>query len=253
MYTKGKIYLVGDGILDNFFWLDNRDNDLSDELCKKGFDVNNLASDKMKLSNLKDGIVPDADKIMIRTYPYQLDSNNKLFPLSIIKKDISDDNNMAVLSIGGNNLNDKIVKLLLGVDYYINSILTKTFEDEFEEILISLKNTCPKIILISVYLPYLGEGSIYNVYLKYSKLVIGKWNNFLQKLAVKHDIPILDLHDTVDPYNRTHYGKVNIYPSNISSKCVAHCIDFIFDHYGGFKIYSCPKCNISRMIIRRHY
>lgn len=252
MDTKGKIYLVGDGILDNFFWLEDRENDLSDELCKKGFDVTNLASDKMKLANFRDGIIPEADKIASRSYPYQLD-NNKLFPLTIIGKELPDNNNMAVLSIGGNNLNDKIIKLLLGVDYYINSVLTKEFEEQFEQVILSLKTVCPKIVLISVYLPYLGEGSIYNVYLKYSKLVIDKWNQFLQKLAKKYNIPILDLYDTVDPYNRTHYGKVNIYPSNISSKCIADTIDFIFDNYAGFKIYSCPKCNISQMIIRRHY
>ncbi len=74
-----------------------------------------------------------------------------------------------------------------------------------------------------------------------------KWNEFIFLIAKKYDIPVLDLNKTLNNKDRSHYGTNDTRPSNISSKCVAKCIKYIYTHYDGYNIYFSPECNLSKI------
>ncbi len=76
-----------------------------------------------------------------------------------------------------------------------------------------------------------------------------KWHDILYKIARKYNIPILNLNKTFDVSNRSHYGTIDIHPSNISNKCIAKCITYIPSHYDGYHIYYATNCDSSKIKI----
>ena len=52
------IHLLGDGILDNHLYLENKAQDLKKELSDIGFTVNNYAVDKTKVGDVIGGVPP---------------------------------------------------------------------------------------------------------------------------------------------------------------------------------------------------
>lgn len=256
------VYFIGDAILDNYHHLNDKGRDLKKEVSELGFTVHNYAVDGTKVSDIIDGIIPHKQYRESRTYPYLTDKDGKLKPLSLLANHANinksfpsaygtslhfgnADNNesLAVISMGGNNLREKFAHLLLGVESYMKAVVTPEFTRDYERVIQSVRSSCPKIILISVYLPYLGPGSSYAKYHKFSHATTTAWMKFLYAIAKKHNIPVLDLSRTFDVNNRAHYGAIETHPSNISSKCIAECIAHIHDNYNGHKIYYAPACN----------
>ena len=199
-----------------------------------------------------------------RSYTYPTDADGKMYPIKLIESqstanksfasvygssnDQNSQNKMTVLSIGGNDIKDKVVTMLLGgVDGLMTSVVNQEFVNEYETVIRNLKRTTGKIVLVSIYLPYLGPGSSYAMFAGQAKPVMKRWHSFLHKLAAKHNIPILDLSKTLDPYNRSHYGTDIIYLSNTSSSCVAKCIQYIYDNYDGYHIYYAPDCSVKNI------
>src|SRR3972149_8251596 len=168
----GTIFLLGDAVLDSHYWLTNKELDLRGELTRLGFSVKNYATEDARLQSMSRGIVP-ADKYRkSRSYPYDIDSEGKIHPLRLLVQNSkmggsftpvygrinsSESGDMAVLSIGGNNIKDNVVKILLGVDRYIKSILTSEFVAEYESVIQQIKNNCDHMVLISIYFPRYGK------------------------------------------------------------------------------------------------
>lgn len=252
------IYLIGDGILDNFKYLDDKNLDLCKEISNLGYEVHNYAKEEMKVIDVLNGYKLENSQSKLRSYQYQIDSkDSKLYPLKLIQNNkkttstfnsvyTNDNNNdnIAVISIGGNDVNERFFNIVMGVDYFMNAILTPEFQANYEKIIESVNINCKKKILISMYLPFLGEGSSYGKYASYSVCIMDKWNNFIYSLAKKYDIPVLDLNKTLNNKNRSHYSKINdTRLSNVSSKCIAKCIKYIHKHYEGYSIYYSMDCN----------
>ncbi len=249
------IYLIGDGILDNFKYLDDKTSDLRQEIADLGYDVHNYAKEEMKVIDVINGYKLDDKQLKLRNYTYQIDvKDSKLYPLKLIQNSkkltstLTFNDNLAVISIGGNDVGERFFNIVLGVDYFMGAVITPEFQTNYEKIIESINITCKKIILVSMYLPYLGEGSSYGKYSNFSVVIMKKWNDFIYSLGKKYNIPILDLNKTLDNKNRTHYSTIDdTRLSNVSSKCIAKCIKYIYKHYDGYYTYFSTNCNGSKI------
>lgn len=262
------IYFIGDGILDNFYYLENKDQDLRKEIISLGFEVNNYAVDNIKLADIINGIIPVEKFKSSRKYQYHITKDGKLYPLqelikatsptkvfasvynniNTLNKRLTTDN-MTVISIGGCDVNERLFNVVLGIDYFINAIITPEFIENYEKIIETIKVNCKKIIIVSMYLPYLGDNSTYYKYASVAISIMDKWHEFLYKFAQKHNIPVLDLSRTLNSKDRSHYGTDDTRTSNISSKCIAKCITHIYNNYSGHRIYYSPNCNTNKIMI----
>ena len=252
---SGTITFIGDSLLDDFYWLQDKSRDLTKEVSALGFTVNNYAVDGSRLNDVINGISPSDVYIKARSYPYQTDSQGKVHPLKLLhlndETPLSDYTkyNMVVLSIGGNDLKGDVMKILFGLDSFFKGIVTPQYQKTFDTLLHDLKQKYPKVVLASMYLPYLGPGSIYGPFGYIASAVVKKWKEFILPLAKKHNIAVLDLSQTFDSNNKTHYGVVDIQPSNISNKSIAKCLHYIYNNYQGYGIYFAPNCDISQITV----
>jgi lysophospholipase L1-like esterase len=263
------IHLVGDAILDNFYWLSDREKDLKKEISNLGYNVHNHAVDHVKVSDILDGIVPHELYIKSRSYPYPTDKDGKIYPLKLILKHNktnksfaniysglnpicgtnSNHDNMVVISMGGNDIFSKFKNIILGVDYFFGSVVTSDFISNYEKIIETIKANCQKIVLVSIYLPYLGVGSSYGLYSPMAKPIMDKWHIFIHNIGRKYNIPVLDLSRTLNIGERTHYGTDDTRASNLTNICVAKCIAYIHSNYDGYHVYYCPDCDFSKITV----
>jgi lysophospholipase L1-like esterase len=259
------IYLIGDGILDNFTWLDDSRKDLRAELIAHNYTVHNFAADNMKVRDIINGVVPDQDKKNKRSYDYQLE-NGKMYPMKLLTAGIninrsfasafgsalsitnkSKPDNMVVLSMGGNDLNDKTWRLAVSLEYCLGAVLTQDFVNDFDRVIDLTKSSCEKILLVSIYLPYLGPGSSYAKWSNYATPMVKRWNDFIHSVAKRSNIPVLDLNRTLNFMDRTHYGRNETHLSNRSNKMLADAIHHIYKHYKGYRAYYAPGCDITKL------
>ena len=237
-YKMSVITLLGDSVLDNFYWLENRSNDLKNELEMKGYIVNNFAVDESRLDDIINGIIPRDIYMSNRSYPYPIDGY-KVNPLALASNTKSD---VIVLSVGGNDLRANIMSLFFGVDQFINKTFTPAFVDKYENLLSMLISLSKKVILVVVYIPFLGTGSPYSLITGSQDIIYSRVRNLYYGLGRKYNIPVLDLSMTFDPFDRSHYGTTEIEPSNLSNKTISNLIDHITTYYKGYTVYYAPKC-----------
>jgi hypothetical protein len=266
---KTTIYLIGDAILDNFYWLTNKETDLKKQLTDLGFVVHNYAVDETKVHHLIDGIAPASKYQKERKYPYPIEQDGKMYPLKLMAKGINVNksfssayggivspinsapkvsNNMIVISMGGNDLYSKTKSIILGPEYFVDAIINKEFVAHYRRILEIARGSCDKIVLISLYLPFLGNGASHGIYSPVAKPVLKKWNQFVNDIAKEYKIPLLDLGRTLNIGERSHFGTDDTKASNISSACIASCLAHIQSHYNGYHVYYAPDCDASKII-----
>lgn len=89
------VILVGDSVLDDFFWLDDKTRDVRRQICdlyENRVTVTNLAVDESTSTNVRKGIKPNARYVDSRKEngfePYPVDSDGKVFSLKIIRQKI---------------------------------------------------------------------------------------------------------------------------------------------------------------------
>lgn len=266
MSCRGKILLVGDSILDNYYWLDNKEQDLRKELIDLGFLAFNYASEDSTVKAITLGVTPKDIYRNSRSYPYPIDNEGKMFPIKLIEqqkkpftpvygaiKPLSfsnnDQGNMIVLSIGGNSFQTNPSRILLGTDYFFNAVVNEDFISDYENLVKNLKKLSNKVVLISIYLPFFGKSSSYGVFSRFATPIMTRWRSFLQNIAQKYNIPILDLSRTFNTDKREHYGTSDIEPSNISNTCMAKCLSYIYENYDGYHTYYAPDCDFERITV----
>lgn len=271
MASKPVIHLLGDGILDNFSRLTNPNQDLRKDLLDLGFSVNNCAIDDIRVADIIQGLIPNETYTKSRSYPYPVQKDGKMYPmksvltaigvnkafkpvysagLSAPSRDLIPPNdNMIVISMGGIDVQDKIRSILFGAESLIQAVVTPEFTRDFKRVLDIARTNCNKIVLVSIYLPFLGNGAAYGVYTPFAKPVMEKWHKFIHGIAKEYNIPVLDLSRTLNVGDRTHYGTEDTRLSNVSSHCVAACLSYIQSHYAGYKTYYAPNCDISKITV----
>lgn len=254
-----RIVLIGDGILDNFQHLNNPEHDLTYSLRKQRLEVENYASENTKLFDIHKGIKISKTAQRKRSYGYRTSSDGKMHPLQYLGHNFEmayssssssvTDNKTVVLSVGGNDINSHKLRLALGIKTFFNTLLTRSFREEYRKVIELIKEKNSRLILITIYLPYLGEGSSYATYQNYSEQLISGWNGFLCEMAKNYNIPVLDLSRTIDPQKREHYCAEDMthmsdYTSHIVAKCIAH----IHNHHDfdadGYRCYYAPDGNV---------
>lgn len=246
---SNKIILIGDSVLDNFYWLSNKTQDLKKELLDLGYSVDNNAVDESKLFDVINGTIPKQIYKDTRSYPYPINNNGKVLPLELLSSNSSDD--MVVLSIGGNDLRENLMKLMWGVDSFFDSVVTDNYIIAYKNLLVKILNKKSKLLLVCLYIPYIGPDSNYVLLNNFASQLREKWFHFMNVLAKKCNIPLLDLSRTFDCTNRKHYGATEIEPSNLSNKCIADCIDKIYNSYDGYHVYFAPNCDISQFKVEQ--
>lgn len=230
------VALIGDSVLDNFYWLNDHKKDLKFRLNELHLQCENYAVDESQLKDVLTSIYPNPNYVRARTYPYPM-VDGKVTPLTLLEQLQPE---VIILSVGGNDLRVKIANLMYGPDFFINSVVTPTFKDDYEKLIIRLKSLCKKLIIVSVYSPCLTEG-IYKIVSPFADPIFNLWFKFLNNLCVKHNIPILDLYRTFDNTNRSHYGTTIIEPSDTATVVMAQILKTMIEEWNGHKVYYAPN------------
>ncbi|CAH6419385.1 Hypothetical protein HVR_LOCUS590 [uncultured virus] len=265
---NGTIILLGDSLLDDFNYLEDKSNDLRKELMRIGFKVNNYAVVGSKLADIINGIEPNEDCRNSRCYPYPVSDDGKVYPLKLLAQpsikpfvpvynegflsfskpiNKSKEIEMIVISAGGNNLRADVMKILLGLEGFFNGIINEEFISNYDKLIEEAKKRTDRILITSMYLPFLGPGSKYGMFGWIATPVVNRWKQFIEPFAKKHNVPVLDLSQTFDSANREHYGSTDMQPSNLSNKCIAKCIEYIYSNYNGYGVYFAPDCDASKI------
>lgn len=259
MVDKTIIYLIGDAILDNYETLENKTQDLTKELTDLNFIVHNFAVDEIRVKDIINGIFPKDKYIKTRHYMYPIEKDNKMYPLKLlisrskINKSFTSMysevgsltsnlkcNDMVVLSMGGNDIAPNMSKILFGTEFFVNSILTNNFMLDYKKIIEITKGACEHIVLVSLYLPYLGLGSSYSLYTPFAVPIINRWTSFIKEMGRQYNIPVLDLSRSLDTGNKKHYSSDDRL-SNFANICFAKCIQYICNNYEGHRVYYAPN------------
>jgi len=83
------------------------------------YNVNNFAVDESQLNDIIYGIKSRDVYQNTRHYPYPCSSDGKVYPLDLLSNNKSD---LCVFDLRIN-----LLKLIFGIDYFINSVLTQQF------------------------------------------------------------------------------------------------------------------------------
>ena len=248
------IYFVGDAILDNFYWLNDKKRDLKEAVTSLGFNVINYAVDETKMSNIFSGIEPKDELKKSRLYPYPVQKDGKIYQIKSLLKFLevhgSNKDDMVVLSIGGLDVQANGTKIFFGIDNMIGSMANEEFANTFKKLLKILCSKFDKVLLLSVYLPYLGTGASHGIYSPFCGVVVKKWAKFINSLAKELGISILDINRMINPYDRTHYSQID--DTRIGdkiSKCIAECIKVVNLNYEPGKVYYTKGLDYSKISV----
>lgn len=228
------IILLGDSVLDNFYWLKEREKDLRYRLRELGVPCENYAIDESRLEDIINGMTPADVYSKARSYPYTQDN-----PIS--------KNDTIVLSVGGNDMRVNMPTLLFGVDQFFKTVLSPKYQKDYRDLIQNLKKKSQKLILVSVYCPCITEG-IYSYISFLANPVMNRWFEFINNIAKEFDIPVLDLNRTFNRSDRSHYGSTTIEPSDFSNICIAHSLKYINENYSGYKVYYAPDCDHKNIV-----
>eukprot|EP01084_Bolivina_argentea_P318945 553216_1 len=256
------IILMGDSVLDNFYWLEDKTLDVEQQCWNTFGDkikVTNVAVDETQTIHVLKGIIPNftyrraREKENMSPYPITYDSDDQksggaVYPLKLMQKYISNgDINInvdlktqikptIVLSVGGNDGRihlGKLGKITGGANDVINALKKDKFVENYNEIVDKLVNEFKmNVILVFVY-QIQNKHMIYGYKSKVKELL--KAMNFgfseMCKVAQKYKLPMIDLSRTFDPSNEQHYGISPIEPSNISGQFIVDLVQFILEKY----------------------
>jgi len=212
---KGKaVYLIGDSVLDNFYWLNDPTQNLTTQLRDSASDhkddIHCIAVDETETNDILHGIRPNSNYVLGRKEnklePYPISKDGKVYALDLLKKIDSQKDNYLVLSVGGNDARTLLHLLAWSWRAVKNGMQKKGTPTNYVEIVKKLLEFSQKIILVFVYKPYIEFGSevVSNGCLR----GLGRWQmnglydyfrEFYWSVARAFKLPIIDLTRTFDP------------------------------------------------------
>ena len=247
-----KIVLLGDGVLDNFFWIKNPKKDVRQYLndCLPDTQVYNFAIDEACVLDVIEGKAPRKELILARkkyfqdNYSYLTNKKGVVKSMDLFEKYAND---YCVLSIGGGDGKKYMSSLMWGVDSVLSGLDTDNFYDNLTTLLECVIHKQPKTILIFPYRPHetifeeyrnsvgwgLGNFAIENWLDLNGRLgeLYDKLKTFYFDLAVHYNIPIIDLSRTLDYKERSDYGTSLSKPSQKSGQRIANLISHVITHH----------------------
>lgn len=207
------IYLVGDSVLDNFYWLKHPDQNITSQL-RKNIDyanVYNYSIDKSTTTDIIKGSVPDNKFINARKkynfQSYLQNKDDKVYPLKLLKHSIKDQNkrHIAVLSVGGNDGRAFLPYLLLGYKNALDKLKETGFNKNYQNTVKAVKNITPETVLVLVYKPHNHKIIPQFLYDRLLKM-FNEATKIIYKTAQEERLPLIDLTKTMDYNDSTHYG-----------------------------------------------
>lgn len=256
-----KIALIGDSVLDNFYWLQNPKNDLRQQVSMSlsNSTVYNLAVDESKIEDVYKGIQPCERIQRNRKYPYPIDNEGYVNPLEITDQNPVD---YIVCSIGTNEGQEHMNKFVLGSQYFLNAVMKDGFEERYEYLMKRISVKSSKSILVLAHKPHksmfehfrksVGWGMQYipveNIFGFEKKIeeVYQHFRKIYKKYARLHKFAIIDLYKTLNPENDSHYSshspkELSDISSNTLARLIAHIINY-HDFNSECKSYFAPDC-----------
>lgn len=254
-YTRSKfsipdnanIMLVGDSVLDNFYWLEDNKLDLRRQLelmqseKTKGM-IYNFAVDESETNDIIPGKTPahhyQYERKQYSMYEYPCAEDGRVYPIKLAKNVTEknpDRDNVVVLSVGGNDGRVSLPLLMKpgsSFDDVVSAMEKRNFKKNLVKIIEEFLKVTDKIILVLVYKPYKlmipGKAKEMNALYDY-------FRTYYQELSKKFCLPLIDLSITFDYNDPTHYGKGTgsspIEPSNKSSQFIADLISFVLGDF----------------------
>ena len=253
------VILMGDSVLDNFYWLKDKRLDITQQLKNtykkykmENVNIINLAVDETESINLinNNGIKPKQKYIEKRkelgmeSYPID-NSTGKVFPFKLLQKIIDkeeDDQHSSeifvIVSIGGNDV--RILLQLKNVSKIIAALQKRNFEENIQQIIETLKtmeaNSSNNIHINVIPIMCYSPKYIVSAYLGFEEndfefLMNWGYNLFL-KVAKKYNLSVIDLYSSFDKYDSSYYSSLSpIEPSNKSGQIITNLIIYaINDH-----------------------
>ena len=162
------IILMGDSVLDDFFWLSNNTQDIRQQILDSfpgEVRVTNLAVDEMRSIDVLDGFVPASQyvdaRVAVGLKPYPVNAEGVVHPLHIVQQKILNteinlvgEHTTVVLSIGGNDVR---VPLQMGKLKFIPDVLSK-LKQNTERIVRKLLGMGVNVVLVICYEPHVSWG-----------------------------------------------------------------------------------------------
>lgn len=235
------IILLGDSVLDNFYWLEDKKNDITKQLhdIMPDYEVKNFAVDESTINDVLYGIRPQDHYSKTRSYPYPTNDDGVVYPLELLSKESNVDR--VVLSVGGNDGRVHLGKIIWGSDELLKALLDgNKFQNKLEKLIIEILKHTKNLTLVFVYKPHVSmfqkfrsqigfglqyfpiesvldfEGRIDKVYESLRKIYYD--------MASKYNLSIIDLSKTFNPHDLSHYGSTPIEPSNKSGEVISRLI-----------------------------
>ena len=244
------IILMGDSVLDNFYWLKNQKLDVRQQLLNlynNKIKVYNFAVDESTSIDVIKGKYPGSYADARDDYgldPYPINKNGLVKPLNILSNMINSkdlDNNVnkkyikptVLLSVGGNDVRELLGELFFADDKQATiqnglNNLSKNLTTIIEKITQTFKLN---IIVVMCYEPYCDFAGSYGITRDMLVNIMTAGFDVLLKHGIQYGLPIIDLSRTFDPWIREHYGSTNIEPSNLSGQFIADLTEFVMNDF----------------------
>ena len=238
--VKTTVILMGDSMLDNFYWVKNHQLDVRQQLENRGYIAHNYAISDSKVEDIlngRDPIIYDECRkdFGLKSY-YSIEEQNelqlggkKVYPLTLFHNNHNvDPKPTVVISAGLSNIILNIYETKATIIDHLKNLIG-IYKKIIDEIRKSNKNA--DIVLIMPYLPFI-EDFFQPQYERYHQgLTLEDFTaiyevlfNILSTTAANQNCQIINLATTFNPKDREDYGKTCIETSNKSGEYIADLI-----------------------------
>jgi len=271
------IILMGDSVLDDFYWLEDKSLDVRQQIWNLyggEVSVTNLAVDESRSHDVLHGMKPSSvysrarKQEQLDPYPVDRKRRGKVFPLDIVEQmiesgeletDVADDElkPTVVLSVGGNDVRAMLHNFSQQALAAGMAQLAQNAELIVKKLLAMQLN----VAVVICYEPYHDFAPMYGLQREQLLQVINVGATQMFALCAQYGLPVIDLSRTFDPFDRTHYGSTSIEPSNKSGQFIADLVqrvheDFAIDVEKGkkakSKIYRGLKSSKAGIVVQKN-
>ena len=137
--TSKSIALIGDSVLDDFYWLEDPTQDVKQQLSDllPETKIHNFAVDESIVDDVLNGCYPPCKYVDAReeifggTYPYPTTNKGRVYPLKLLAKYQPE---YVILSIGGNDGRIHLDNIIWSADALIKAIVNDGLEEKFNRV-----------------------------------------------------------------------------------------------------------------------
>jgi len=233
------VALMGDSVLDDFYWLSDPLVDvrvqLESELRKKNPNhrVSNWAVDESTIDCVLYGARPRDVYLSSRAWKgienYPTANDGKVYPLRLLA---SHTPTHVVLSIGGNDARVAFAESF-DLENIYRIMIGNGIDKSLRTLIQNIVKRVPKLILVYVYHPQITmfpiiywlppENVVTELLIKFSPIYFS--------VAKEFNLPVIDLSRTFNPYDSSDYGTTPIEPSNKSGMYIAKLVEYVLEDF----------------------